>query len=66
MVDFILFFLFHFILLFFFFFFLSSIFRITWVRVDWLRCHISHKVDSVVTRTDYGTWENEVEGSGIK
>ena len=64
MVNFILFFLFHFILL--FFFFLSSIFRITQVRVDWLHCHISHKVDGIVTRTDYGTWENEVEGSGIK
>jgi len=66
MVDFILFFLFHFILLFFFFFFLSSIFRITQVRVDQLHCHISHKVDGIVTRTDHGTWENEVEGSGIK
>ena len=65
-VDFILFFLFHFILLFFFFFFLSSIFRTTWVRVDQSRCHISHKVDGVVTRTDHGTRENKVEGSGIK
>ena len=62
--DFILFFLFYFILLYFFFFFLSSIFRTT--RVDQSHCHISHKVDGIVTRTDHGTWENEVEGSGIK
>ena len=63
-VDFILFFLFHFILL--YFFFLSSIFRTTQVRVDRSCCHISHKVDGVVTRTDHGTRENEVEDSGIK
>jgi len=55
-----------FTLLFFFFFFLSSIFRTTWVRFDQSHCHISHKVDSVGTRTDHRTWENEVEGSGIK
>ena len=54
----------YFILLFFFFFF--SIFRTTQVRVDWSCCHISHKVDGIVTRTDHRTWENEVEGSGIK
>jgi len=53
---------FHFILLFIFF----SIFRTTQVRVNQSRCHISHKVDGIVTRTDYGTWKNEVEGSGIK
>ena len=64
MVDFVLFFLFHFILL--FFFFLSPIFRTTWVRVDQSHCHISHKVDGIVIRTDHGMWENEVEGSGIK
>ena len=66
MVDFILFFLFHFILLFFFFFFLSSIFRTTQVRVDRSHCHISHKVDGIVTRTDHEIRKNEVEGSGIK
>jgi len=58
-VDFIFLFLFS-------FFLLSSIFRITRVRVDWSHCHISHKVDGVVTKTDHRTWENEVEGSGIK
>ena len=66
MVDFILFFLFHFILLFFFFFFSSSIFRTTQVRVDQSCCHISHKVDGVVIKTDHGTWENKVEDSRIK
>ena len=65
-VDFILFFLFHFILLFFFFFFLSSIFRTTQVRVDLSHCHISHKVDGIVIRTDHRIWKNEVEDSGIK
>ena len=61
-VDFILFFLFHFILL----FFLSSIFRTTRVRVDQSRCHISHKVDGIVIKTDHRTWKNEVEDSRIK
>jgi len=57
MVDFILFSLFT--LFFFFFSFSFSIFRTTWVRVYQSCCHISHK-------TDHGTWENGVEGSGTK
>ena len=37
--------LFYFIFLFYFSFFPSfSIFRTAWVRVDWSRCHISHKL----------------------
>ena len=40
----------------FLFIFLFSIFRTTRVRVDWSRCHISHK-------TDHKTWENMVEDS---
>ena len=35
---------FHFILFFFYFYFYFSIFRTAWVRVDWSRCHISHKL----------------------
>jgi len=58
MVDFIFIFSFHFILFFLFFFF-YSIFKTTWVRVYQSCCHISHK-------TDHKTWENRVEGSGIK
>ena len=53
--SFILFILFYFI----FIFILFSIFRTTWVRVYQSSCHISHK-------TDHGTWENEVKGSGIR
>ena len=42
-----------------------SIFRTTWVRVYQSRCHISHKL-MASHKTDYKTWENRVEGSGIK
>jgi len=47
----------YFFVLFLFLFF--YIFRTTWVRVDQSCWHISHK-------TDHGTYENKVEGSGIK
>ena len=64
-VDLILFFTFHFILFFIFLFSYFSIFRTTRVRV------ISHAVTSVTNwwpshKTDHGTWENGVEGSGTK
>ena len=54
----------HFLFFYFFFslyfsFLFFSIFRTTQVRVYQSCCHISHK-------TDYETWENGVEGSGIK
>ena len=44
-------FIFLFIFYFYFgFIFLFSIFRTTRVRVDWLRCHISHKQDNIVIK----------------
>jgi len=61
MVDFIFIFSFHFIFLFLFF----SIFRTTQFRVYLSHCHISHKL-MASHKTDHKTWENGVEGSGIK
>ena len=62
MVDFIFIFFFSLFTLFSFSFsfsFIFPIFRTTRVRVCQSCCHISHK-------TDHETWENGVEGSGIK
>jgi len=54
-----LFFSFLFSLFFFYFHFHFLFLEISWVRVCQSHCHISHK-------TDHKTWENGVEGSGIK
>jgi len=58
-VDFIFIFSFHFIFL------LFSIFRTTQVRVYQSHYHISHKL-MASHETNHETWENGVEGSGIK
>ena len=57
-----LYFIFHFVLFSYF-----SIFRTARVRVrsDWSYCHISHNL-MASHKTDHETWENGVEGSGIK
>ena len=53
---------FYFLFSLYFYFSLFSIFRTTQVRVY---CHTSHKL-MASHKTDHETWENGVEGSGIK
>ena len=65
MVDFIFYFFFSLYFIFLFIFLFFSIFRTTWVRVYQSHCHISHKL-MASHKTDHETWENGVEGSGIK